>query len=245
MMNELAELKRNRKHGAGNIVLVHGGGVQIDERVRSELKREPEFDEKTGLRITDWETMRIVADVINGINRDLVGKISALGVDAEGFDLRSNVFLGKAEGGKIGRYGRITMTYAAGVMEAVLEGKLAVVAPIGKDNEGALNLNADDAAVAMAAALGLKEILLITNVDGIYVEGKRLTKICGFCSPHLDALMANGYVGKGMKEKVYACSLAVAQGISVKIADGKVENAIAHALDGNAHGTTVVAGGIL
>ena len=235
IMGEIASIRLRGR----NVVLVHGGGVQIDERVRSHLKCEPQFDSETGLRLTDEKTMRIVAEVLNRINLETVSTLSGMGISARGFSLDNGPFFGNAIGGRIGRYGRITHIESSGVMESVLEGKLAVIAPLGKDAHGALNLNADDAAVAIAASLGVKEIVMLTSVDGIYVGGRKVEKICGFCSSSLAFLMENPAVGKGMKEKIYACALAAEQGISVRIASGMVENAIEFALNGNAHGTTV------
>ncbi|VVB97954.1 Amino-acid acetyltransferase [uncultured archaeon] len=234
-MGEIASMHRNGRR----IVLVHGGGAQIDESVRSELRQEPEFDRKTGLRLTDWKTMAIVADVIDWINRDVVSALSGMGIAAAGFNLEKSIFQGLALEGRIGRYGRITSTDALGVMQAVLEGRLAVVAPVGRDLEGGeLNLNADDAAVELARELGLGEVVFLTKTKGILgAGGKEVREIRGKAG--FDAFCASNPVGKGMVEKAYACRLALGYGIGVRISSGLVEDALAHSLDGNPFGTTV------
>lgn len=217
-----------------NVILVHGGGVQIDKKVREILKKEPEFDENTGLRLTDEKTLEIVVSVLEEINRDIVRKMVEKGIPAEGFNIEKKVFEGKALGNKIGRYGRIVKVNTEEIKRALEKKVLPVVSPIGYDEYGALNLNADDAAVMLAHALNLNEIIILSNIDAIKIGNKEINKICRFCSQHLDALMS--IVGKGMKEKIYACYLASKLGIDVKIVNGDRENTILNALSENGFG---------
>lgn len=240
------DIKKFKIEKQSGVIIVHGGGIQIDERMRF-VGREPKFDEKTGFRITNWETMRIVIDVINKINNDLVSKLTENNLPAVGFDLTSNVFHGCIIDDKHGRYGYITAMNASIVIEAVLNKKIAVMAPIGKStkfdnnnigwnefglNGNELNLNGDDAAVAMAAKLGIDKILLLSNT-GLIINDKLISQIPG---SSLKKLLENDrikeQIGKGMIEKIHACTLAASLGISTIIANGMQSDSINNALEG-------------
>ncbi|MEW6529130.1 MAG: hypothetical protein AB1391_04525 [Candidatus Micrarchaeota archaeon] len=245
----LDEIVGLHKHGNG-IALVHGGGVQINKRTSEKLNTEPQFDKITGLRCTDLETMKIVVEVIEEINRNIVLEFCNLGLknNVLGFGLESDLFHGKIINKCIGRYGRINVDKSnqVGVIEALKNGKIPIIAPIGKDNLGPLNLNADDAAVCLTELVSrygfnVSKIVLLSDTDGLYVEGRRIEKICGICNLYLNELSENGIVTQGMKEKIYACMLAIEMDLStpIIIANGTKENAIQNALDKNPYGTTI------
>lgn len=231
-LGEIAELKtRNRVR---NLVIVHGGGKQITDAMKR-LGMEVKFH--NGYRATDDKAMEIVERELVKINNEVAGYLRAIELEVAQFGY--GVFCGKAMGAETGRYGRITQTHLLGVADALLEGKVAIVAPMGRDwGGGKLNLNADDAAVCMAVALGGSELILTTDVDGVKTREGNIIRRMGVAEA--EKCLADGSVSEGMVPKLRAGIYAAENGAVVKIANGNREGVITMATNGNEKGTTII-----
>ncbi len=195
-----------------HLAIVHGGGVQITNAMKA-LGMGVRFH--NGYRVTDDRTMEVVERVLAEINLDVVGRLRAYGLEVTPF--LGGVFFGNAMDGT-GRYGRITRVDCSEVMHALLGSKVAVLSPLGADQHGGkLNLNADDAAVSAAIALGASEVVLATDVDGIFMGKELITEIR---VSQLEELMEAKIISGGMIAKARACIQAAEAGVSVRIANG-------------------------
>jgi len=222
-----------------NPVVVHGGGPEIDAAMRK-MGKEPEFIH--GLRVTDEETMEIVKMILVGkINGDIVSKLGKYGGKAIGLSGKSG-YLIKAKKKKgyiikdnkkieidLGKVGDVEEINTE-LIDILLEKKyIPVISPIGIDDKGDIfNLNADMVAGDIAAAIGAKKLIMITDVDGIMknIEDpstlfKKLT------ISEAEELIKEGMISGGMIPKVEACINALKKGVeSVHIINGKIPHSI-------------------
>jgi acetylglutamate kinase len=218
-------------------VVVHGGGNEV-ERWSARLGIEQR--EHEGLRITDAETLEVAVAVLGGVvNTRLV---AALGVAG-----RTAIGLTGADGGLLhlrrrdpvyGEVGEVLLADPR-VLDVVLAGgDLPVVASLGVDEDGSLlNVNADEAAGAIAASRGGR-LLLCTDVAGVLRDGRLVE--------HLDArgaedMLADGSAASGMRPKLRAALVAARAGCTVRIVDGRDAAGLAGALEGGRVGTEVTA----
>ncbi|MBI3975793.1 MAG: acetylglutamate kinase [Armatimonadetes bacterium] len=217
--------------GAGvHPVLVHGGGPEIS-RWLERLGRTPRFVE--GLRVTDDETMEIVEMVLSGrANKTLVGRLIAAGGSAVGLsgrDARLFEAVPLVDPPGLGRVGTIVAVHPDIIHTLTAVGHLLVVASVGLDAEGEpLNLNADHAAAALAAALGASKLIVLTDVDGIFRErdGRR-ELLSVLTAAEARALEAEGVIAGGMIPKVEAALAALAGGVaSAHIISGETPHAL-------------------
>jgi acetylglutamate kinase len=233
-LERMAGLKGRKK--AKNLAIVHGGGIQITNAMKS-LGMEVRFH--NGYRVTDAATMEVVEQELVKINRGIVERLRRHRLETAPF--LYGVFHGNTMEEATGRYGYITRMECLEVAYALLDGKTAVLAPIGTDAHGGkLNLNADDAAVAAAMALGASDVILTTDVDGIFAEGRLIPEIQ---VSQLEELMEARVVNGGMIAKARACIQAANAGVSVRIVNGNSSEAVGLALEGNACGTVVLPAG--
>ncbi len=209
-------------------VVVHGGGPQIGATLERMGKRSSFVD---GLRVTDDETMEVVEMVLGGkVNRGIVDLIQQRGGRAVG--------LTGSDGGMIrvtqrvvpdrdlGRVGRIVEIDPAPIAAVLDADFVPVIAPIGVDRTGVThNVNADEAAGAIAVALGAEKLILLTDVEGIRDRDERLI---GRLS--LDAarkLISEGTIRDGMIPKVECCIAVLEEGVgSTHVIDGRMLHAI-------------------
>lgn len=212
-------------------ILVHGGGPQINAWMER-LGLQPEF--KRGLRVTDRETLEIVRMVLVGkINRDLVATVNreateepvAVGVSGEDAGLLLATPLDK-ELGFVGEVAKVRVD----LLERLLrEGLTPVVSTIGADLKGqAYNINADDAARAIAAAMSAEKIVYLTAARGLLDDVKNPGSLVRrITSAELRAKVGQAGVEDGMIPKLQACADAVDQGVgSAHIIDGRVPHAL-------------------
>jgi acetylglutamate kinase len=212
-------------------VLVHGGGPQVDEMMRK-LGKQPEF--RDGLRVTDEETLDIVRTVLVGkVNRDLVATINrespgdpvAVGVSGEDGGLLVTTPRDPA----LGFVGDVAYV-RAGRLQGLLEQGLApVVSTVGADPSGQpYNINADEAAMAIAVAMGAEKIVYLTAAPGLLEDPKdESTLIQRLTSAELRERISHESVSKGMIPKLRACADAVDGGVgSAHIIDGRVPHAL-------------------
>jgi len=212
-------------------VLVHGGGPQVDTMLRR-VGKEPEF--KDGLRVTDAETLEIVRMVLVGkINRDLVATINsqagdepvAVGVSGEDAGLLTvtpadSIF---------GFVGNVTEVRAELIHRLLDDGLIPVVSTVGANAAGqAYNVNADEAARAIAVAMNAEKIVYLTAVPGLLEDPTdESTLVPRLTAAELRERISHQSVGKGMIPKLRACADAVDQGVGfAHIIDGRVPHSL-------------------
>ena len=212
-------------------VLVHGGGPQVDVMLRR-VGKEPEF--KDGLRVTDAETLEIVRMVLVGkINRDLVATINsqageepvAVGVSGEDAGLLTVTPADSA----FGFVGNVTQVRAELVHRLLDDGLMPVISTVGANGDGhPYNVNADEAARAIAVAMNAEKIVYLTAVPGLLEDPKdESTLIPRLTSAELRERLQHESVGKGMIPKLKACADAVDQGVGyAHIIDGRVPHSL-------------------
>ena len=212
-------------------VLVHGGGPQVDAMMRR-VGKEPQF--RDGLRVTDAETLEIVRMVLVGkINRDLVGTINrealedpvAVGVSGEDAGLLTVT----PRDASLGFVGDVSYVRAS-VLERLLdEGLSPVVSTIGADETGQpYNVNADEAARAIAVAMAAEKIVYLTAAPGLLEDvDDESSLVPRLTSAELRARIEHDSVSAGMIPKLRACADAVDAGVgTAHIIDGRVPHAL-------------------
>ena len=212
-------------------VLVHGGGPQVDVMLRR-VGKEPEF--KDGLRVTDAETLEIVRMVLVGkINRDLVATINsqagdepvAVGVSGEDAGLMTVT----PADSSLGFVGNVSGVRAEIIHRLLDDGLTPVISTIGANADGQpYNVNADEAARAIAVAMNAEKIVYLTAVPGLLENPKdESTLIPRLTAAELRERIAHESVGKGMIPKLKACADAVEQGVNfAHIIDGRVHHSL-------------------
>jgi acetylglutamate kinase len=212
-------------------VLVHGGGPQVDAMLRR-VGKEPEF--RDGLRVTDEETLDIVRMVLVGkINRDLVSTINsqagdepvAVGVSGEDVGLLTVTPADSA----LGFVGNVTGVRAELIHRLLDDGLTPVISTVGANADGQpYNVNADEAARAIAVAMQAEKIVYLTAVPGLREDPKdESTLVPRLTSAELRERIAHESVGKGMIPKLKACADAVDQGVNfAHIIDGRVHHSL-------------------
>lgn len=212
-------------------VLVHGGGPQVDLVMRK-MGKEPEF--RDGLRVTDAETLEIVRMVLVGkVNRDLVATINrealeepvAVGVSGEDGGLLTATPLDAG----LGFVGDVESVRGALLHQLLDDGLVPVVSTVGADDQGQpYNINADEAARAIAAAMGAEKIVYLTAAPGLLenVEDPN-SLVRRLSSAELRERIDDASVSAGMIPKLRACADAVDEGVdTAHIIDGRVAHAL-------------------
>ncbi|MEY3894161.1 MAG: hypothetical protein RIR78_939 [Actinomycetota bacterium] len=228
------------------IVVVHGGGPQID----AALKEEEILSEFIGgFRVTTPEIFEIVERVlVDEVGPGVVNSLRSAGVNAVALSGRTSESLiaeplRKLVDGSpvdLGLVGVVTSVNPQAINSALKGGQVPVISPIATDEnfKGGLNVNADLAAAAIAGALNAESLIIMTDVAGIYRSWPDTsTLISAISYAELDALKST--FAEGMAPKVKACLDAIDGGASaVRIIDGTDPSAFAMAL-GNSGGTLV------
>ena len=210
------------------VVLVHGGGPEINE-LMDRLGKKPEF--VGGLRVTDKETMDIVQMVLAGkINKTLVNLLEMKGgkaVGLSGMDGRLLQCTVKDE--RLGYVGDIQKVHIHPVTDLLNNGYIPVVSTVGCDKSGnAYNINGDTAAAYIAGALGAENLIMMTDIAGV-LENREdpSTLIPEIAVDELPALQERGIISGGMIPKVECCATAISRGVkNVVIMDGRVPHSI-------------------
>ena len=206
-------------------IVVHGGGKDISAWINKTGKKS-EF--VNGLRVTDAETMEIAEMVLGKVNKSLVTMVEELGVKAIGISGKDGGLLTVekklSDGRDIGFVGEVTNVDTK-ILEDLLEKDfLPIVAPIGLDaNYDTYNINADDAACAIAKAMGANKLAFLTDIEGVYKDpADPSTFISRLTVSEADALIDDGFIGGGMLPKLKNCTEAIKNGVSrVHILDGR------------------------
>lgn len=193
-------------------VLVHGGGKEIG-LIQQALGGEPRF--VAGLRVTDAQALQAAEMVLCGaVSTRLVAALVEAGADAQGLSGvdRGLIRVVKAQhpAGDLGRVGTPVQVRAAVLHELLAAGVVPVVAPISLGPEGVYNVNADEAAGAVAAALGDAQVVFVTNVPGVLADGALVPRLS---EAAIGQLIDAGTISGGMVPKVRAALTALAAGV--------------------------------
>jgi len=222
------------------LVLVHGGGKDINRNL-GWLGEEPRF--KDGLRVTSEPALEIVEMTLSGsVNKRLVTWLQNAGARACGLSgVDGQTFLCRPLDPDLGRVGAVSQVRPA-LVEALLRARfLPVISPISADTAGAhYNVNADDAAAALAVALKAERLLFVSDVPGVLDAGTRIIPRLGRAA--VEALIAAGGASGGMLPKLRSCVKAVEAGVGeVHICGFDGEKSLRARLAGGADGGTVIA----
>jgi acetylglutamate kinase len=205
----------------GGLVIVHGGGDDIS-RMQRQLGHEPRF--VGGRRSTTEAELDIVRMVLSGsANKRLTAAFQSAGARAVGVSGEDGGLLMAhvAPGAPLGRVGERTRADATLLRDLLGAGWLPVVSPLARDADSAagagLNVNGDDAAAAIAAALAADELIFIADVEGVLVDGAPIAELS---HDHAGALIRNGVAAGGMAAKLEAGTSALSSGVRrVRIGD--------------------------
>lgn len=211
-------------------IIVHGGGKEISRWV-GKVGMEPQF--VNGLRVTDEETMELAEMVLGKVNKGLVQIVESLGVRAIGVSGKDGKLLSVnkklSDGKDIGFVGDVKNVNASILYDLLEKDFLPIVCPIGLDDDyNTYNINADDAACAIAKAMRAEKLAFLTDIEGVYKDpNDPETLISELKVSEARALMDEGYVGGGMLPKLHNCIDAIEHGVSrVHILDGRIPHCL-------------------
>ena len=211
-------------------IIVHGGGKEISRWV-SKVGMEPKF--LNGLRVTDKPTMEIAEMVLNKVNKELVALVQSLGVRAIGVSGKDGGLLTVKKkmlnGQDIGFVGEITKVNGQILLDLLADDFLPIVCPIGLDEDyDTYNINADDAACAVAEALHAEKLTFLTDIEGVLRDREDpASLISQLTVSAANELISNGFVGGGMIPKLKNCIDAIDNGVNrVHILDGRIPHSL-------------------
>lgn len=211
-------------------IIVHGGGKEISRWV-GKVGKEAQF--VNGLRVTDDETMEIAEMVLSRVNKHLVTMVQGLGVKAVGVSGKDGGLLTVekkyADGQDIGYVGEVTQVNPKLLFDLLEKDFLPIVAPIGLDEKfQTYNINADDAACAIAKAVNAQKLAFLTDIEGLYKDiNDKSTFISRLTVSQAAQLMEDGLIGGGMLPKLSNCISAIRNGVNrVHILDGRIAHCL-------------------
>ena len=211
-------------------IIVHGGGKEISSWVKK-IGMEPRF--VNGLRVTDEPTMELAEMVLNRVNKSLVQLVQELGVKAVGISGKDggllNVEKKLSDGQDIGYVGNIKKVNPELLFDLLEKDFLPIVCPIGYDDDfDSYNINADDAACAIAKAVKAEKLAFLTDVEGVYRDfGDKSSLISELTLEDAEKFIAEGNAGGGMLPKLKNCIDALQEGVSrVHILDGRIPHCL-------------------
>ena len=209
-----------------SVIVVHGGGP----RIKRELDKKKIISKFiNGLRVTDKNIIDIVEEVLIDFNKDIVGSLKKLGSEATSFHTKTdNVIEVEPEREELGFVGIPDKINDLLIQNVLNESKIPIIAPLGlgKNNQ-TYNINGDTAASAIAKKLKSRRLILMTNVDGVYDDQKKL--ISEIKPLDLENLIKWKVVQGGMIPKIQNCVDAVQNGVrGVVILDGRKPHSILH-----------------
>lgn len=211
-------------------IIVHGGGKEISKWV-TKTGMEPHFI--NGLRVTDEPTMEIAEMVLNRVNKSLVSMVHELGVKAVGISGKDGMLLRVdkklSDGKDIGFVGEVKEVNPEIIYDLLEKDFLPIICPIGFDDEfNSYNINADDAACAIATAVHAEKLAFLTDVEGVYANPYDSTSLISeLTTDQMEELLNSGNVGGGMLPKLKNCLDAVNNGVSrVHIMDGRIAHCL-------------------
>lgn len=211
-------------------IIVHGGGKEITRWIHK-VGLETNF--VNGLRVTDKETMEVAEMVLNKINKGLVSMMEKVGLKAVGISGKDGTVLKVdkklADGKDIGFVGEVREVDTS-LLNVLLDNDfIPVVCPVGSDDEfHSFNINADDAACAIATAVQASKLVFLSDIEGVYRDPHDpSTLISELSIPEAKELLKSGNIGGGMLPKLGNCIQAIESGVSrVHILDGRIEHCL-------------------
>ena len=212
-------------------IIVHGGGKEISKWV-GKVGMEPKFID--GLRVTDEDTMEVAEMVLNKVNKDLVRMVEELGVRAIGISGKDGALLKvdkklSSSGQDIGYVGDIKSVNAEILLDLLDKDFLPIVCPVGLDDDyHTYNINADDAAYAIAKAVHAEKLAFLSDIEGVYRDFEdKSTLIPALTVSEAEELIASGSISGGMIPKLQNCVGAIENGVSrVHILDGRIPHCL-------------------
>ena len=210
------------------VVLVHGGGPEINEML-GKIGKKSEFID--GLRVTDKETMEIVQMVLSGkVNKNLVSLLQSKGGNAIGLcGIDGHMINAKKVDERLGFAGEITDVNVAPIMDVLEKGYIPVISTVGYDTDGnTYNVNADTAASRIAGALKAESLISMTDIVGLCRDkDDPSTLISKVHVSDASKLVRDGVISGGMIPKVNCCIEAIRRGVhKVFIIDGRIPHSI-------------------
>ena len=194
-------------------VLVHGGGPMITRTLTSAGKNSAFID---GMRVTDGETIRVVAHELDAVNHRLVAQINDLGGAADGVVPKRKVVMAQPhpKAAQLGFVGSVQRVELQPLREAFARQAIPVISPVGVGDGQLYNINADDVAGAIAASLKAEKLVLLTNVRGILRHAHDVHSLISTLSvSEAKLLIERGVIQEGMIPKVTACVEALRRGV--------------------------------
>ncbi len=211
-------------------IIVHGGGKEISKWVEKSGMT-PEF--VNGLRKTDAATMEIAEMVLGKVNKSLVQMVQELGVNAIGISGKDGGLLKVdrkySDGQDIGFVGDIKEVNPKILFDLLEKDFLPIVCPVGLDDSfDTYNINADDAACAIAREVKAEKLAFLTDIEGVYKNPKdKSTLISELPVSEANVLIESGNIGGGMLPKLNNCIDAIEHGVSrVHILDGRIPHCL-------------------
>ena len=212
-------------------IIVHGGGKEISKWV-GKVGMEPKFVD--GLRVTDEDTMEVAEMVLNKVNKDLVRMVEELGVRAIGISGKDGALLKvdkklSLSGQDIGYVGDIKSVNGDILLDLLDKDFLPIVCPVGQDDDyHTYNINADDAAYAIAKAVHAEKLAFLSDIEGVYKDFEdKSTLIPALTVSEAEELIASGSISGGMIPKLRNCIGAIENGVSrVHILDGRIPHCL-------------------
>ena len=211
-------------------IIVHGGGKEISRWV-GKVGMEPHF--VNGLRVTDEPTMEIAEMVLNKVNKSLVQLVNELGIKAVGISGKDGMMLKchkkLSKGGDIGFVGEVDEVDPQVIYDLLEKDFLPIICQIGYDeNFLSYNINADDAACAIARAVKAEKLAFLTDVEGAYKDFEdKSSLISEMTVEEAQAFVDSGSLGGGMLPKLQNCIDAIENGVSrVHILDGRIPHCL-------------------
>jgi acetylglutamate kinase len=237
----LADVVELQRRGLRPVV-VHGGGALISEWL---ARHNVPTRFEGGLRVTDEASLEVVVAVLAGlVNKQIVAALSALGGRAMGHSgADGGILRARMLDKKLGFVGEITGADPRQLLALLEGGLIPVIAPIALEWRGEkptaqlLNINADTASGAIAAALEARWLVLLTDVPGVRTtDGEMVSKLD---ATDAEELIESGVIEGGMIPKVRSCLTANEAGCESVIVDGREEHALLRTIEGQTTGTTI------
>ena len=211
-------------------VIVHGGGKEINRWV-DKVGMEHEFID--GFRVTDGDTMELVEMVLSKVNKDLVAKVQSLGVNAAGISGKDGGLIKvkkkMPEGKDIGFVGDRVSVDTKLVEDLIEKDFLPVIFPLGMDDEfNTYNVNADEAAAAIATGLHAEKLVYLSDVEGVREDPDDPESVLSELFVHeAEELIEKGVISGGMLPKIQNCIDALKGGITrIHIMDGRIPHSL-------------------
>ena len=211
-------------------IIVHGGGKEISRWV-GKVGMEPRFI--NGRRVTDEATMELAEMVLAKVNKELVTLVQSLGIKAVGISGKDGGLLQVekkySDGQDIGYVGEVTQVNPKILYDLLEKDFLPIVFPVGTDEEfKTYNINADDAACAIAEAVHAEKLAFLSDIEGVCRDVNDPSTLISELHVHeAEKLISDGYVGGGMIPKIKNCIDAIENGVNrVHILDGRIPHSL-------------------